>query len=91
MKSSRIGPPGLKRISLVLPAKFKSERAARFQAATASIVPNFHTTLVWDVPNQRRSDVRCVAHVPTGTPASLSLSRFEIGAATTRAMSRSQH
>ncbi len=68
MKSSRIGPPGIKRISLVEPAKSESERAARFQAATTSIV----------------------AHVPTGTLASLSLSRFEIGAVTTRAMSRWQ-
>ncbi len=69
MKSSRIGPPGLKRISLVKPAKSESDRAARFRAATASIV----------------------AHIPTGMLAPLSLSRFEIGAAKTPDMSRTEH
>ena len=32
-----------------------------------------------------------VAHIPAGMIAPLSLSRFETGAATTRAMGRSQH
>ena len=43
MKSSRIGPPGLERISLVSPAKSDRERAARFRAATTSIVARIPT------------------------------------------------